>query len=376
MKYYIIAGEASGDLHASRLIHAIRQNDPHAEFRAWGGDLMEKEGATIVKHYRELGFMGFVEVVKNIPTIYGHIRFCKKDILGYQPDIVVFVDYPGFNLLMAKFVKSKGFKTAYYISPQVWAWKQHRVKTIKKVIDKMMVILPLEKDFYQNWNYEVDYVGHPLIEIIDSYRSKANRTDLRNILVGEDEKRDIVALLPGSRQMEIKNKLPVMLETAKRFPDKLFILGQAGSVDDQWILPLTSGIENVKVIKANTYGLLSIARAALVTSGTATLETALFGVPQVVCYKASPLSMAIGRMLVKVKYISLVNLIMNKEVVKELIQERLTADRISEQLNLFFNDGVTETIIKKEYSVLHGLLSAGGKASEQAAGVIASLMKK
>ncbi len=373
MKYYIIAGEASGDLHASRLIRAIKQRDPQAAFRAWGGDLMEKEGATIVKHYRELGFMGFVEVVKNLPVIFGQFRFCKKDILSYQPDMVVFVDYPGFNLLMAKFVKSKGFRTAYYISPQVWAWKQHRVKMIKKVIDRMLVILPLEKDFYKAWDYSVDYVGHPLIEIIDDYKASADRESLRHALVGESETREIVALLPGSRMMEISNQLPVMVETAKRFPDLLFVVGQARSVNDDWILPQIKGTDNIKVVKGNTYGLLSIADAALVTSGTATLETALFGVPQVVCYKAAPISMAIGRMLVKVPYISLVNLIVNKEVVRELIQEQLTADRLSFELNKLLKDPATASSITASYRQLHEMLFAGGKASENAAEIICGM---
>ncbi len=374
MKYYIIAGEASGDLHASRLIRAIKQNDSQAEFRAWGGDLMEKEGATIVKHYRDLAFMGFAEVISNLPTILGNMRFCKSDLLQYQPDLVVFVDYPGFNIPMASFAKGKGFKTAYYISPQVWAWKENRVKILRKVVDKMMVILPFEKNFYQGWNYPVDYVGHPLIEIIEDYKKNNDPFATKNSLQIETGKK-IIALLPGSRKQEILKKLPIMLKAAARFPQHVFVVGQAPGISDEMISQFTSEFENIKVLKGNTYGLLSIADAALVTSGTATLETALFGVPEVVCYLGSPISYAIAKRIIKIKYISLVNLIMDKPVVAELIQHELTANNISLALERVLSDSTAIKQIKEDYLQLNQLLQAGGKASEKAAAIIHSMLQ-
>jgi lipid-A-disaccharide synthase len=374
MKYYIIAGEASGDLHASRLIRAIKQNDNQADFRAWGGDLMQKEGATIVKHYRDLAFMGFAEVISNLRTILGNMRFCKSDLQQYQPDLVIFVDYPGFNIPMAKFSKGKGFKTAYYISPQVWAWKENRVKILRKVVDKMMVILPFEKDFYKRWNYPVEYVGHPLIEIIEDYKKNNDPATTKNNLQIEGEKK-IIALLPGSRKQEILKKLPIMLEAAARFPKHVFVVGQAPGISDEMIAQFTNAFENIKVLKGNTYGLLSIADAALVTSGTATLETALFGVPEVVCYLGSPISYAIAKRIIKIKYISLVNLIMNKQVVTELIQHELTACNIAVALEQVLSDTMTIEQIREDYFQLNQLLKAGGKASEKAASIIDAMMK-
>jgi lipid-A-disaccharide synthase len=374
MKYYIIAGEASGDLHARRLIRAIKQNDNQADFRAWGGDLMQKEGATIVKHYRDLAFMGFAEVISNLRTILGNMRFCKSDLLQYQPDLVIFVDYPGFNIPMAKFSKGKGFKTAYYISPQVWAWKENRVKILRKVVDKMMVILPFEKDFYKRWNYPVEYVGHPLIEIIEDYKKNNDPATTKNNLQIEGEKK-IIALLPGSRKQEILKKLPIMLEAAARFPKHVFVVGQAPGISDEMIAQFTNAFENIKVLKGNTYGILSIADAALVTSGTATLETALFGVPEVVCYLGSPISYAIAKRIIKIKYISLVNLIMNKQVVTELIQHELTAGNIAVALEQVLSDTMTIEQIREDYFQLNQLLKAGGKASEKAASIIDAMMK-
>jgi len=374
MKYYIIAGEASGDLHASRLIRAIRQNDSQADFRAWGGDLMQQEGANIVKHYRDLAFMGFAEVINNLPTILGNMRFCKRDILQYQPDLVIFVDYPGFNIPMAKFSKAKGFKTAYYISPQVWAWKENRVKILRKVVDKMMVILPFEKNFYQRWDYPVDYVGHPLIEIIEDHKKTNDPVATRNNLQIEGGKK-IIALLPGSRKQEILKKLPIMLEAAARFPQHVFVVGQAPGIADEMISQFTGAFENIKVLKGNTYGLLSIADAALVTSGTATLETALFGVPEVVCYLGSPISYAIAKRIIKIKYISLVNLIMDKQVVAELIQHELTADNIAVALERMLSDTIALKQIREDYLQLNQMLTAGGKASVKAASIIHLMLK-
>ena len=374
MKYYIIAGEASGDLHASRLIRAIKQHDSQADFRAWGGDLMQKEGATIVKHYSDLAFMGFAEVISNLRTILGNMRFCKSDILQYHPDLVIFVDYPGFNIPMASFAKGNGFKTAYYISPQVWAWKENRVKTLRKVVDKMMVILPFEKNFYQRWDYPVDYVGHPLIEIIEDYKKNNAPATTKHTLQIEEGKK-IIALLPGSRKQEILKKLPIMLEAAAQFPQHVFVVGQAPGIADEMIAQFTGAFVNIKVLKGDTYGLLSIADAALVTSGTATLETALFGVPEVVCYLGSPISYAIAKRIIKIKYISLVNLIMDKQVVTELIQHDLTADNIAVALERVLSDTMAIQQMREDYFQLNQLLKAGGKASEKAASIIDAMMK-
>ena len=372
MKYYIIAGEASGDLHASRLIQALRQKDPDANVRAWGGDLMEKEGAVIVKHYRELAFMGFIEVIANLPTILGNMRYCKRDLVQFNPDIVIFVDYPGFNIPIAKFAKQKEYKTAYYISPQVWAWKENRVNTLRKVIDKMLVILPFEKEFYKKWDFEVAYVGHPLIEIIDAFKSTSHPAETKASLgISTDKK--IIALLPGSRKQEIEKKLPIMLKASLDFPEQEFVVAQAPGIGDELIRQYTKAYNNVHVLKGDTYGLLSIADAALVTSGTATLETALFGVPQVVCYKGSPISYAIAKRIIKVAYISLVNLIMNRSVVTELIQDELNPINIKRELSKILMDDSTKQQLASDYQALHTLLSAGGKASEKAASIIYSM---
>jgi lipid-A-disaccharide synthase len=302
------------------------------------------------------------------------MRFCKSDILQYHPDLVIFVDYPGFNIPMASFAKGNGFKTAYYISPQVWAWKENRVKTLRKVVDKMMVILPFEKNFYQRWDYPVDYVGHPLIEIIEDYKKNNAPATTKHTLQIEEGKK-IIALLPGSRKQEILKKLPIMLEAAAQFPQHVFVVGQAPGIADEMIAQFTGAFENIKVLKGDTYGLLSIADAALVTSGTATLETALFGVPEVVCYLGSPISYAIAKRIIKIKYISLVNLIMDKQVVTELIQHDLTADNIAVALERVLSDTMAIQQMREDYFQLNQLLKAGGKASEKAASIIDAMMK-
>lgn len=373
MKYYIIAGEASGDLHASRLIRAIRENDQQAVFRAWGGDLMQDEGAEIVKHYRELAFMGFIEVIRNLRTILGNMGFCKKDMLEFNPDVVIFVDYPGFNIPMARFAKHHNFKTVYYISPQVWAWKEKRVKILRKVVDRMLVILPFEKAFYQKWNYETAYVGHPLIEIIDGFNDVNEKGKVKEEL-GIAQDKTVIALLPGSRIQEIKKKLPIMLEATKYFKNYLFVVAQATSLSDELINSYTASYPNVKIIKGETYKILSIADAAVVTSGTATLETALFQVPEVVCYKSSSISYAIGKRLIKVPYISLVNLIMNKSVVDELIQDELTPENIKSSLEKIIHPGPEREAMKHEFKELYNLLKAGGAASKKAAEIIHQLL--
>lgn len=363
MKYYIIAGEASGDLHGSNLIKEIRKQDTAADLRCWGGDLMKAEGATIVKHYRDLAFMGFIEVIKNISAILKNIRFCKEDITKFKPDVIVFIDYPGFNMRIARWAKEQGYKTIYYISPQVWAWKESRVKTIKRVVDKMIVILPFEKEFYlSKWQYKVDYVGHPLVQVIQQFKENNN--------YHSPYSKAVIAILPGSRKQEVSMKLPVMLEAAKAFPGYQFVVAKASSLEDGFFEPLLEGYHNVATVRDETYNLLSISTAAIVTSGTATLETALFNVPQVVCYKGSNISYQIARRLLKIKYISLVNLIMDKEVVTELIQDEMNTKNIVAELNLLLNDPVKKEQVSRDYKDLKELLQQEGYASEKAARII------
>jgi lipid-A-disaccharide synthase len=365
MKYYIIAGEASGDLHGSNLIKELQKLDANADIRCWGGDKMKATGATLVKHYKELAFMGFAEVIKNLPEILKNFKFCKEDVSAFHPDVIIFIDYPGFNLRMAKWAKENPYKTVFYISPQVWAWKENRVKNIKKYIDKMLVILPFEKDFYKKWNYEVEYVGHPLVKVINDFKKEHAEIQLSE---------NTIALLPGSRKQEIEAKLPVMLQATKNFPDYQFVIGKAPSIDDEFYEGLIKDYKNVKVISNDTYSLLMKSVAALVTSGTATLETALFGVPEIVCYKAGNISYQIAKRLVKLEFICLVNLIMNKEVVKELIQNDLTQKKITAELKKVLFDSEKRQQLKEDYSALKNLLSEGGNASENAAKIIYSFL--
>jgi lipid-A-disaccharide synthase len=359
MRYYIIAGEASGDLHGSNLIKELRKRDSIAEMRCWGGDLMREAGGEIIKHYRDLAFMGFTEVISNLPTILGNLKFCKKDILSYQPDVILLIDYPGFNLRIAEWAKKNDFKIIYYISPQVWAWKENRVKKIKQYVDKMLVILPFEKEFYKKWEYDVEYVGHPLVEVIDTYKSENVATPLSD--------RPIIALLPGSRKQEILKKLPVMLKVSKHFPDYQFVVAKAPGQEDEFYEPMMKLYKNVSATRNETYRLLSQSAAALVTSGTATLETALFGVPEVVCYIGSPISYQIAKRIVKIKYISLVNLILDKLVVKELIQSELTTLNLVKELRKISDDQPYLENLRKDYQALRNLLQKGGKASSNAA---------
>ena len=372
MKYYVIAGEASGDLHGSNLIRALREKDPHADIRCWGGDKMEAAGATLVRHYKDLAFMGFIEVLNNLGTILRNIRFCKEDITAYQPDVLILIDYPGFNLRIAKWAKQQGFKIIYYISPQVWAWKENRVKLIKQCVDKMLVILPFEKAFYQKWNYEVEYVGHPLVEVVEEYMNKEQERRNSELQTSnlKPQTSNIIALLPGSRKQEILKKLPVMLEVTKRFPDYRFVVAKAPGLDEAFYSTLLAPYGNVSSVKDQTYSLLMQAKAALVTSGTATLETALFGVPEVICYKGNALSYQIAKRLVNIKFIGLVNLIMDKEVMKELIQDDLTPGNLEKELDRLLNDPEKQRQVKEDYAALKTLLSQGGNASANAAASI------
>lgn len=368
MRYYIIAGEASGDLHGSNLIKEIKKLDPGAVIRCWGGDLMQQAGAELVKHYRELAFMGFLEVIKNLPAILRNIKFCKADIVSFKPDTLILIDYPGFNLRIAEWAHLKGFKIVYYISPQVWAWKENRVKKIKKSVDRMLVILPFEKSFYQKWNYAAEYVGHPLVEVIEKEKARGPGIALSD--------KPVIALLPGSRQQEILKKLPVMLQVAAFFPDYQFIVARAPGQENSFYDSLLQPFSNVSAVSGKTYDLLLQSKAALVTSGTATLETALLGVPEVVCYKGSRVSYEIGRRLIKVKYISLVNLIMDKLVVKELIQDDLTPENLKKELaDLLFNPARIAQL-KNDYAELRNMLGEGGHASANAASSIVAFTRQ
>lgn len=378
MKYYIIAGEASGDLHGSNLISELKKLDPQSEIRAWGGDLMTLAGAHLVKHYRDLAFMGFIEVIKNLPAIFRNLKLCKKDILQFDPDVLILIDYPGFNLRIAQWAKEQRLRIVYYISPQVWAWKEGRVKSIKKIVDKMLVILPFEEKFYKRWNYKVEYVGHPLVQVVDAFDKRGARMttyrypDGRLFSPGD---RPRIALLPGSRKQEIQLKLPVMLETSNQFPQYDFIVAQAPGQSLGLYLEMLTKYTNVDVaLEGQAYTLLSVSAAALVTSGTATLETALFGVPQVVCYKGSSISYQIAKRLVRVKYISLVNLIMDKPVVTELIQDELTVPNLARELDLILHDQDKIRQMREQYTALKTLLQKEGDASAKAASIIVNLI--
>jgi lipid-A-disaccharide synthase len=361
MKYYIIAGEASGDLHGSNLVKALKLKDSQAEIWAWGGEMMEQAGARIRKHYRDLAFMGFLEVVKNIRTILRNIDFCKKDITAFQPDVVIFVDYPGFNLRIAKWAKLQNLKTFYYISPQIWAWHASRVHGIKASVDRMFCIIPFEKDFYKKYDYDVDYVGHPLLDVVDAHVSNPNfRADY------DLDARPIVAVLAGSRRQEVAKMLRLMLSIVSHFPQYQFVVAGAPSLPlgyYQKLLKLSQNTEGVKIVRNQTYDLLQNAAFALVKSGTSTLETALFDVPQVVCYKGSDFSYAIAKRVVQVKYISLVNLIADEPIVKELIQKDLTEENLIEFLTQTIDN---QWIIKEKYKTLRGLLGHKGAAEKTA----------
>ncbi|PWA04108.1 lipid-A-disaccharide synthase [Flavobacterium psychrotolerans] len=365
MKYYIIAGEASGDLHGSNLMKALYQQDTNADIRFWGGDLMENAGGTLVKHYRDLAFMGFVEVIFNLKTILNNITICKKDIIEFRPDVIIFIDYPGFNMRIAKWAKEQGIKTHYYISPQIWAWKENRIEDIKRDFDKLYVILPFEKDFYETKHqFAVEFVGHPLIDAIHNRKTVDITTFKKE---NKLENNPIVAILPGSRKQEITKMLPIMLSVATDFPNYQFVVAGAPSLEYAFYKPFLKA-KNVLFISNKTYDLLSHSTAALVTSGTATLETALFKIPEVVCYKGSWGSYQIAKRIITLKYISLVNLIMDKEVVTELIQEKCNSKNIKIELQKLLEPDYRKHLLEK-YDILETKLGGIG-ASEKTAKLI------
>ncbi len=369
MRYYIIAGEASGDLHGGNLIKQLKRIDDQAVIRAWGGDLMAESGASVVKHYRDLAFMGFSEVLMNLRTILGNLSFCKTDIESFDPDAIILIDYPGFNLRIAKWAHEAGYKVLYYISPQIWAWKQSRVKQIKAYVDEMYVILPFEKEFYKRSGVDVHYVGHPLIDAIEDYKSTAlTQSEFRE--KHKLDQKPIIALLPGSRKQEIATMLPIMMKAIDQVGDFEVVIAGAPSQEEEFYRKILED-NPVRILFDSTYEILTHAHAALVTSGTATLETAIFRVPQVVCYKGGLISYLIARSLVKVKYISLVNLIMDKMVVKELIQNEMRIQNLRRELDKIVNDRHYREQMNSEYKALYKKLGGTGASS-----VAANLMFK
>jgi lipid-A-disaccharide synthase len=369
MKYYIIAGEASGDLHGSNLMKALKIKDNKAEFRFWGGDLMQKVGGALVKHYKDLAFMGFLEVAKNITTILKNIKFCKNDILTNQPDLLVLIDYPGFNLRIAEFAKKNGVKVIYYISPQLWAWKENRVEKIRNYVDEMLVILPFEKDFYQKHGVHSHFVGHPLLDAISGLKS----IDFEDFKQKNNlNEKKIIALLPGSRAQEVKKMLALMTSVKSQFPHYQFVIAGAPSLGKEFYENFVE--DGVSFVSNKTYDLLRCSTAALVTSGTATLETALLNVPEIVCYKSSQFSYEIGKRVVKnIKYISLVNLIMDQEIVTELIQNQLNTKNLVLNLREILTETKREQMLK-DFEKLRQKLGGKG-ASKNAADIIINAIK-
>ncbi|MCF8463782.1 MAG: lipid-A-disaccharide synthase [Flavobacteriales bacterium] len=357
MKIFVIAGEASGDMHGANLLKAINRLAPDVQFEGFGGDLLQGAGMKILRPLDKLNFMGFLEVVQNLGTVRENFNICRKALEANKPDAIILIDYPGFNLRMAKWAKERGIKVFYYISPQVWAWKASRVKQMKKNIDRLMVILPFEKEFFAKHGMEVDFVGHPLIDEIEARNTKY-----------EIRKENVIALLPGSREQEIKHILPEMLKVQAQFPDYHFLIGKAPGRTAAFY-QTRFNLGNAKVYEEGTYKLLARSKAALVASGTATLETGLLKVPQIVCYKASGISVRIARTLIKVRYISLVNLILNRPAVKELIQSELNTETIVSELKRLLNDEKAQASMQKDYDKLWQALGGGG-ASEAAAKLI------
>ncbi|CAH0995140.1 Lipid-A-disaccharide synthase [Emticicia aquatica] len=357
MKYFIIAGERSGDLHGSNLIKAIKKADSQAVIKAWGGDYMQESGAEITKHYRELAFMGFWEVIKNLTKILGFISECQREIELLKPDAIVLIDYAGFNMRIAKWAKKKNYKVFYYISPKVWAWNQNRAWSLKKNLERLFVIFPFEVDFFKKFDFEVEFVGNPLFDAIASFQPNADFLK-NNLLVGKK----IIALLPGSRKQEVEKMLNLMVSTKKQFPDYQYVIAGVSNLPIDFYSQFLAN--DIRLVIDQTYDLLSISKAAFVTSGTATLETALFDVPQVVCYKTSNLSFQIAKRLIKVPYISLVNLVAQKEVVKELIQDELNKENLIKELTLIIDDSEKRTKVLQDYSQVRKSLGTVG-ASEK-----------
>lgn len=363
-KFFIISGEASGDLHAANLVHEMKRIQPKYEFQGWGGDRLQNEGVIIKKHIRELAFMGFLEVVMNLKTILKNFKICKKEILDFEPDILILVDYPGFNLRIAEWAKQHNIRVFYYISPQIWAWKKNRVFKIKKSVERMYCILPFEKDFYKHYEIDVNYLGHPLLDEVQHFRTQ-HQEDLPTY------QKPILAILPGSRKQEIERKLPIMLEAAKHFSTYHILVACAPNLDRSYYDKFK--VDGVDFIESKTYSILNVANLAIVTSGTATLETALFRIPQVVCYKSSPVSYWIARSLIHIKYISLVNLILDKSAVKELIQADCTVQKIVSELKKLEIGTEGRLKLIEDYNSLVQLLGDKGASIRIAENILQNL---
>jgi len=377
MKYYLIVGEASGDLHASNLMHALKEKDPQADFRFFGGDLMSEVGGTRVKHYKELAYMGFIPVLLHLRTIFRNMDLCKKDIVAWQPDVVILVDYPGFNLKIAEYIKKHtDIPIYYYISPKIWAWKEYRIKNIKRDVDELFSILPFEVDFFKGHQYPIHYVGNPCVDAVDAFRKSHSETFGEFVAANSLEEKPIIALLAGSRKQEIKDNLPDMLEAAKPFvADYQLVLAGAPSIDLAYYRQYIGNDVPVRIVFGQTYRLLAQAKVALVTSGTATLETALFRVPQVVCYYLAmgKVISFLRRHILKVKYISLVNLVANKEVVRELVADAMTVSNVRSELDALLNNAACRDKMLQEYDRMKKILGPAG-ASHQAASKMIELL--
>lgn len=376
MKYYIIAGEASGDLHASNLVKSLKKQDPNAELRGWGGDLMRDTGCDVVRHYKDTAVMGFVTVLANLDKIKANIRYCCEDIQKWQPDVVILIDYSGFNLKIARFAKEAGLTVYYYISPKLWAWNTGRVKQIKKYVDRMYVIFPFEQDFYRKYGCEVEYAGNPLVDAIYN-RPYKEESSVQFRADNNLSDKPIVAMLAGSRSQELKHVLPKMLSVVEHFPDYQFVIAGAPSMYDKDYEPYLAG-RQIKIIYGQTYRLLQHSAAALVTSGTATLETALLRIPQVVCYsgEGGAFYYLIFKLFVKVKYISLVNLILGKEAVKELLMQKLNKKRLLKELAAVLYDDTTRAEMLSDYDELGELLGPPGASDRFAALMVKELKIK
>jgi lipid-A-disaccharide synthase len=362
-RIYIIAGEASGDLHGANLLKELYKLDYSISVRAWGGDRMKNEGATLVKHISDLAFMGFIEVLLNLSTILKNINFCKKDILEFKPDVLLLIDYPGFNLRIAQWAKKNGIKVHYYISPQVWAWKKSRVKIIKASVDKMYSILPFENDFYKQFDYETQYVGHPLLDEVENF-NQVRLTKDEFLNKNKLSQVPIISILPGSRKQEIKVKLPIMLDAVKSLKNYQIVI--AGAPNQTAKMYEEFERQGCKIIFGQTYDLLSNSEAAIVTSGTATLETAILNIPEVVCYKGSWISYFIARSLIKINYISLVNLIMDEQIVKELIQGECNPFKIREELDFLLNDKNYRQAMLSNFEIMREKLGGQGASKKVA----------
>ncbi|TSD67885.1 lipid-A-disaccharide synthase [Inquilinus sp. KBS0705] len=369
MRYYLVAGEASGDLHGANLMKALKELDGQADFRFFGGDLMQAESGTLVKHYADMAFMGFVEVALNLSTILKNMKLCKQDIVAYQPDVLILIDFPGFNLKIADFAKKQGLTVCYYISPKVWAWNQKRVLKIKRIVDHLFCILPFEVDFYKEWGMDIDYVGNPLLDAVDAFKANSEFLPANKLT-----NKKIIALLPGSRKQEISRLLPDMLSVTEQFPHHQFVVAGAPSFNADYYTQYLQG-KTIPVIFNATYDILANADAAVVASGTATLETALFNVPQVVVYKGNAITIGIARALIKIKFISLVNLIMDSAVVKELIQQDCNPTQIAAELDKLVNDIQYRQTMLSAYDELDTRMGKPG-ASAKTAGLIVKYATK